>query len=126
MEGRIMVSRQDAARLRALLASQQVQRLHDLEHVAQLESELERASIVERHALPDDRVALHSTVQVRDLDSGVRRVYTLVLPSQADVTRGSISILAPLGTALLGYRAGDEVEWRMPGGPVRLTIEEVR
>jgi regulator of nucleoside diphosphate kinase len=65
-------------------------------------------------------------VQVRDLDSGVRRVYTLVLPSQADVTRGSISILAPLGTALLGYRAGDEVEWRMPGGPVRLTIEEVR
>jgi regulator of nucleoside diphosphate kinase len=126
MEGRIMVSRQDAARLRALLASQQVQRLHDLEHVAQLESELERASIVERHALPDDRVALHSTVQVRDLDSGARRVYTLVLPSQADVTRGSISILAPLGTALLGYRAGDEVEWRMPGGPVRLTIEEVR
>ena len=52
--------------------------------------------------------------------------YTLVWPSQADAAKRRISVLAPMGTALLGCRAGDRVEWQMPGGLVRLTIEEVR
>lgn len=125
MEGRIVVSRQDAIRLRSLVAAEQARRGRDSEHLADLEHELERANIVERHALPSDRVALHSTVRVRDLQSGASRRYTLVLPPQADAPQGRISILAPLGTALLGYRAGDRVEWQMPGGRVQLKIEEV-
>lgn len=125
MEG-IIVSRQDAIRLRSLIAAERLRRGPDREHLADLEHELDRASTVDGPALPGDRVALGSTVIVRDAQSGVCRVYALVLPSQADATKGRISILAPLGTALLGYRAGDRVERQMPGGLLRVKIEAVR
>jgi regulator of nucleoside diphosphate kinase len=52
-------------------------------------------------------------------------VLTIVFPAEADADRGSISVLAPIGTALLGYRAGDTVEWTTPGGPRTFVIEEV-
>jgi regulator of nucleoside diphosphate kinase len=126
MEGRILVSRQDALRLRSLIMSERLRRGQDREHLADLEHELDRASMVDGGTLPRDRVALGSTVIVRDADSGVCRVYSLVLPSQADAGKGRISILAPLGTALLGHRAGERVEWQMPGGLSRLKIEAVR
>jgi regulator of nucleoside diphosphate kinase len=76
--------------------------------------------------LPGDRVAVDSSVHVRDLDAGTLHDYTLVWPSHANAAHRRISVLAPLGTALLGCRAGDRVEWQMPGGLVRLLIEEVR
>jgi regulator of nucleoside diphosphate kinase len=126
MEGRIMVSRQDANRLRSLVAAERARSGQDREHLADLEHELDRASVVEGQVLPGDRVAVTSTVRVRDLDSGVAHDYTLVWPSQADAAKRRISVLAPMGTALLGCGAGDRVEWQMPGGLVRLEIEEVR
>lgn len=126
MQGTIVMSRQDANRLRSLLVSERSRRGQDREHLADLEHELDRARVVEGQLLPDDRVAVNSTVRVRDLDSGISHSYTLVWPSQADAAKRRISVLAPMGTALLGCRAGDLVEWQMPGGLVRLTIEEVR
>jgi regulator of nucleoside diphosphate kinase len=69
---------------------------------------------------------VNSCVRVRDLDSGISHSYTLVWPSHADAAKRRISVLAPMATALLGCRAGDRVEWQMPGGLVRLLIEEVR
>ena len=126
MEGRIVMSRQDASRLRSLVASEKSRRGQDREHLADLEHELDRANVVEGQMLPNDRVAVNSTVRVRDLDSGTSHDYTLVWPSHADGAQRRISVLAPMGTALLGCRAGDRVEWQMPGGLVRLVIEEVR
>lgn len=126
MQGTIVMSRQDANRLRSLLVSERSRRGQDREHLADLEHELDRARVVEGQLLPDDRVAVNSTVRVRDRDSGISHSYTLVWPSQADAAKRRISVLAPMGTALLGCRAGDLVEWQMPGGLVRLTIEEVR
>jgi regulator of nucleoside diphosphate kinase len=126
MEGRIVMSREDAGRLRSLLASERARRSPDREHLADLEHELDRANVVEAELLPGDRVAVNSTVRVRDLDSGVAHDYTLVWPSHADAAKRRISVLAPMGTALLGCRAGDRLEWQMPGGLVRLRIEEVR
>jgi regulator of nucleoside diphosphate kinase len=125
MEGRIVMSRQDANRLRSMVASERARRGPDREHLAELEHELDRARVVEGQLLPGDRVAVSSTVRVRDLDSGVSHSYTLVWPSHADAAKRRISVLAPMGTALLGCRAGDRVEWQMPGGLVRLLIEEV-
>ena len=61
-----------------------------------------------------------------DLTGSSRREITLVYPHEAEAASGRISVLAPLGTALLGYREGDEVEWLMPGGMRRLRIESVR
>jgi regulator of nucleoside diphosphate kinase len=126
MEARIVMSRQDANRLRSLVASQRARPSQDREHLADLEHELDRASLVEGQMLPGDRVAVNSSVRLRDLDAGTSHDYTLVWPSHANAAERRISVLAPMGTALLGCRAGDRVEWQMPGGLVRLLIEEVR
>jgi len=64
-------------------------------------------------------------VLVRDLDTGGESTYTLVFPSDADIAKGKISILAPIATALLGYREGDEIEWPTPGGRRRLNVIQV-
>ena len=122
----IVVAEADARRLRGLLAARRESALHDEAHLLELESELERALVVSRDAVPAQVVAMDSAVSVLDLASGERREYTLVYPADANAAVGRISVLAPLGTALLGYREGDELEWMMPGGLRRLRIERVR
>jgi regulator of nucleoside diphosphate kinase len=122
----IVVAEADARRLRGLLAARRESTARDGEHLRQLETELERALLVAADAVPAEVVAMDSAVSVLDLASGLRREYTLVYPADADPATGRISVLAPLGTALLGYREGDELEWMMPGGLRRLRIERVR
>jgi len=122
----IVVAEADARRLRGLLAARRESAPHDEAHLLELESELERALVVSRDAVPAQVVAMDSAVSVLDLASGERREYTLVYPADANAAVGRISVLAPLGTALLGYREGDELEWMMPGGLRRLRIERVR
>jgi len=98
----------------------------DLAHLQELAEELERARIVESSEVPADVITIHTRIRVLDLVSGERRDLTLVLPHESDASASRISVLAPLGTALLGYRSGDEVEWQMPGGLRRLRVESVR
>jgi regulator of nucleoside diphosphate kinase len=98
----------------------------DREHFLDLREELEQARIVDVEEIPADVVTLHSEVCVRDNDTGVSAVYTVVLPAEANLASGRVSVLAPLGTALLGYREGDYIEWQMPGGVRRLRIQRVR
>ena len=88
----------------------------DRGHLTQLQSELERALVLAADEVPAGVVTIDSLVRVVDLDSGKRSVLTLVLPHEAEVAERRISVLAPIGTALLGFRAGDDVEWVMPGG----------
>lgn len=125
MDKRIVLSKRDVMRLRALFGRTHSLSAMDRENLLDLQQEVERAVIVEDEQLPEDVVALDSRVLVRDVESGVCSVYTLVSPSQADLSNGRVSVLAPLGTALLGFRRGDEVEWWMPGGWRRLRIEAV-
>ena len=120
----IVISRIDAARLRELLAVR-ARAERDQDHLGELAAELERAHIAEPDEVPADVITIDSRMQVLDLASGERRELTLVLPRESDANAGRISVLAPLGTALLGFRAGDEVEWLMPGGLRRLRVEWV-
>lgn len=90
-----------------------------------LAQELDRAEIVRSSDIPADTVTMHSHVLVRDLDTGRESTYTLVFPSGADIAKGKISILAPIATALLGYREGDEIEWPTPGGRRRLNVVQL-
>src|SRR5262249_43060684 len=94
-------------------------------HLQELLMELDRAVIVEPHEVPRDVITMQARVRVRDLMSGERRDLMLVLPTEADVSAQRISVLAPLGTALLGYREGDVVQWVMPGGLRHIRIERV-
>lgn len=125
MDKRIVLSKQDLLRLRALLGTYASLSAMDRENLLDLRDEIERAAIVELEQLPADVVTLDSSVRVRDIETNLRTTYQLVLPSQADLANGRVSVLAPLGTALLGFREGDEVEWTMPGGLRRLRIEAV-
>ena len=122
----IVVTEADARRLRGLLAARRASGFRDEAHLDDLASELERALLVSADAVPADVVVMDSAVRVRDLSNGEPREFTLVYPAEADLAAGRISVLAPLGTALLGFREGDEVEWLMPGGLRRLRIEQVR
>lgn len=84
-----------------------------------------RAEVIPSKQAPPDLVTINSKVRLTDLGTGESLVYTLVFPHDADYKEGRISILAPLGTALLGFRVGDVVDWRMPVGDRRLRIDEV-
>ena len=121
----IFITEHDAAKLRGLLAALATAG-RDQGHLEELNLELERAFVVDAGDLPRDVVTMHTRVQVADLMTGERHELVLVFPGQADMAAQRVSVLAPIGTAILGYREGDEVEWVMPGGLRRLWIERVQ
>jgi regulator of nucleoside diphosphate kinase len=86
---------------------------------AQLVSELERADVVGARDVPPDVVTMNSRVVFEDVDSGNASEVTIVLPHDADVQRGKVSVLAPVGTALLGLAEGNSIVWPFPDGSSR-------
>jgi regulator of nucleoside diphosphate kinase len=124
-EREIYVTALDVERLRKLLDGVRLWSSRDREHLQELEAELDRARVVASRDVPGDVVTMNSEVLVKDLDSKKEMTLTLVFPSEADLEQGKISILAPIGTALLGYRVGDTIEWKVPGRVRRLRVEKV-
>lgn len=90
-----------------------------------LERELSQAAVVRPTEVPATVVTMNSTVEVFYLDTEERRALTLAFPSMAEIDVGRVSVLAPLGTALIGCREGEEVAWQTPIGPRRLHVERV-
>lgn len=121
----IQITQSDYNRLQDLLRDARPETAEDQRCSEALFQELMRAKIKPPDEIPTDVITLGSRARLRDLESGDVLEYTLVLPVDADVEAGRISILAPLGTAMLGFRRGDEIEWMMPGGKVKLRVEEV-
>ncbi len=81
-----------------------------------LERELVRANVVPREKIPADVVTMNSRVVFENETTGERREVTLVYPGNSDIDAGKISVLVPVGTALLGLRVGQSIEWELPGG----------
>jgi regulator of nucleoside diphosphate kinase len=121
----IVVTRPDLERLRLLVESARSRRRWEEMHLAALAEELENAEVVEPDAVPPNVVTMRSRIQVLDMVKGDQATYTLSYPAEADVAAGRLSVLAPIGTALLGYREGDVVEWPVPGGVRVLKIEKL-
>jgi regulator of nucleoside diphosphate kinase len=90
-----------------------------------LHQELERAVVLDAAAMPANVVTLNSRFEIEDLQTGEVEEFTLVSPERANVDQRLISVLAPIGTAVLGYSEGDEVEWTTPGGVRRFRIRKV-
>jgi regulator of nucleoside diphosphate kinase len=95
------------------------------EYLDRLEEELDRAEMVQQENIPADVITMRSTVRLKDLDTSDEMIYRLVFPTEANYDEGKISVLAPVGTAMLGYRRGDVIEWQVPSGVRRLSVEEV-
>ena len=90
-----------------------------------LRGELERAEIVAPHEVPPDVITMNSRAELLDLDTNEHMEFTLVFPDEANIEEGKISVLAPLGTAMLGYGVGDEFEWTVPYGSRRLRVMKI-
>ena len=88
----------------------------DLEHFELLAEEIDRALIVEDENIPNDVVSMNSKVSYQDLESGKESVITLVYPDAANIAENKISVLAPIGSALIGLREGQIIQWPLPGG----------
>ena len=121
----IYITHYDLTRLKELLQVGISSARRDRESLESLHNELDRAHIIEPTAVPNDVVTMNSRVRLRDLETNAEKTYILVFPSEANLEQRKISVLAPIGTAILGYRVGDTVEWRVPRGMRNLRIEEI-
>jgi regulator of nucleoside diphosphate kinase len=125
MERKIYITEFDKIRLEALIDEAEEFGGHDRKDLEALTEELAHAEVVSSEEIPPDVVTMNSKVVLRDVDTSEKMTFTLVFPEDADVDTGSISILAPVGTAILGYRKGDVIEWPVPSGMRRITIEKI-
>ncbi|UZH54955.1 GreA/GreB family elongation factor [Salinimicrobium tongyeongense] len=89
-----------------------------------LKKELEDVKIVDNNQMPEDVIRINSLVTIQS-PWNVTRTYQIVVPEQSDIRNNKISVVAPMGLALIGYAQGDEVEWEFPMGTKTIQILEV-
>jgi regulator of nucleoside diphosphate kinase len=121
----IYITSNDHRRLLQLLEIAKSNHFRDRGDLIGLEAELKRAVIVDSKEVPADVITMNSQADLVDLDTGEKVTFTVVFPRNANVDEGRISVLAPLGAAMLGYRAGDEFEWKVPYGTRRFKVAKI-
>ena len=121
----IFITTKDAEKLRKLIREAYHSEYRGSDYLKKLAEEMEKASVVNPDQIPADVITLNSTARLVDQATNEEMVYTLVFPEDADVSLGKISILAPIGTAMLGYKTGDTFEWDTPGGKRTLRVQEI-
>lgn len=124
-ERTIQITELDQKRLLDLIREAQLGEYRKSVYIEKLRGELERAQVVPSQEIPGDVVTMNSTVTLSDLDTNEEETYTLVYPENADSSQRKVSILAPIGTAMLGYRVGDVFEWEVPAGKRRLKVTRI-
>ena len=121
----IYITEEDRDNLVELIRNARFGPYRGSEYLVVLQRELDRATVVSANEMPGDVITMDSRVVLKDMNTGKNMRYTLVYPDQADASRDRISILAPIGTAMLGYRVGDTFEWKTPGGLCRYQVVEI-
>lgn len=121
----IQITKSDYERLKDLIYQYKSRQAESPRHLDELEAELERAKIVPPKKIAPDVITMNSTIRLKDTDTQEVFDYRLVYPQDADPEQGNISILAPIGTALLGFRVGDDIQWEVPAGVRHLHVQEV-
>jgi regulator of nucleoside diphosphate kinase len=121
----IYITNNDHQRLLELLEVARSIHFRDRGDLIGLEAELKRAIIVDAKKVPTDVITMNSQADLVDLVTGERATFTVVFPYNADVDEGRISVLAPLGAAMLGYRVGDEFEWKVPYGTRQFRVTKI-
>lgn len=120
----IIITEADFDRLKALVDSPRYRATHSA-LLQTLQEELDRCRIVPVGKVPREVITMHTQVSVRDMRLEESETYTLVYPEEADIDNGKLSVLAPLGTALLGTRLGQIIKFDAPAGMRRLKIEKI-
>ena len=97
----------------------------DRRNAEDLRIELKKAKLVNKDDFPDDIVRLNSKVRIKAEENDKVMELMLVTPDKADIKQKMISVMAPIGTALIGFRQGEKVKWQVPAGKRTFTIMEV-
>ncbi len=117
----VILPESDLPLLKRLAASQGVYADNEMS----LMHEIKRAIIVKNSAFPSNTVRINSNVKILNLETEETSVFTIVIPQSADIKSKKVSVLTPMGTALIGFREGDLISWKMPNGMKHFKILEV-
>ena len=121
----VILARTDFEILNSYVKNLHGMQVNERENFSKLSGELKKAQIVEDDSVPADIVRLGSTVVIKDLVTRRDMTVTIVLPSKADIKQKKVSVLAPIGTALIGFRKGQVVSWNVPSGKKDFKIVDV-
>jgi regulator of nucleoside diphosphate kinase len=119
------ITRFDLERLEDLLAGVREFSYRDRGDIEELEAELQEGTLVDSKNVPPTVVTMNSRVELIDVDEKKPMIFTLTFPRDADIDTGKLSVISPVGTAILGHSEGDIIEWRVPAGDRRFRIEKV-
>lgn len=97
----------------------------DRSNAEALEEEIKKAKLVSEEKFPGTAIGLNSIVKIKDENSGKIMELILVTPDKADIKNRKVSVMAPVGAALIGFQQGNEVSWEVPSGKKKFTILEV-
>lgn len=126
MSRKICITAVDRERLLKLIREErEFGSVKNQDYLRDLEKELNRAEILEPSEIPSDIITMNSKICLKDLETGEETVYSLVYPEDADLLEDKISILAPVGTAMLGYQVGDIIDWQVPDGVIQFKVERI-
>lgn len=121
----VVLLKTDYEVLNSYVKNLQGMQVNEKENYRKLSEELKKASLVEDKDFPKDVVRLDSTVVIKDLTTNRNMTVTIVLPQKADIKQKKVSVLAPVGTALIGFKKGQIVSWNVPSGKKDFEIIEV-
>jgi regulator of nucleoside diphosphate kinase len=121
----LILRKDDYQLLVSFLNGSQHKSAFDRRNAEELQKELKRATLVEVSDFPPDVIRLNSRVQIQREGKAKPLEVTLVTPGLADIRQGKISVMAPIGTALIGFREGQKVKWDVPSGTTTFTIVKV-
>ena len=125
MEEKIVMTELDALRLKNLIICYSNDRKTDTKNLKYLRKEIGRAEIIKSKQIAPDIVTMNSIIEIHNYQSNNDLTIKLVYPTEADYKTGNVSILSPLGSALLGYKEGDRVCFDAPGGNVEVHINSI-
>lgn len=122
----VILSKNDFEILNGYVKNLQGMQVNEKENFRKLYDELKKAQVVDQNDFPSDVVALDSIVVIKDLKTKRDMAITIVLPQKADIKQKKVSVLAPIGTALIGFRKGQKVSWEVPAGKKDFMIMDVK
>jgi regulator of nucleoside diphosphate kinase len=120
----IFITQYDLDRLKVLISEKRATG-GDNAYLSDLEEELSQAEIVDSKDIPSNVITMNSQVRMKDMETGEKMIYSLVFPQDADIEEGRISVLAPIGTGMIGYKKGDIIAWPVPAGIRKIKVLDI-
>lgn len=124
-ENQVILLKKDYEILNDYVKNLHGMRVNEKENFAKLSQELGKAQLVTEEDFPEDIVRIDSEVVIRDVETKRDMTITIVMPQNADIKQRKVSVLAPIGTALIGFKKGQKVSWEVPAGKKTFKIMEV-